>query len=200
MKKNLFLFLLFSFLFFSYSFVEGNKESYMKHLFNESPKDEMLDSDQIMGGIIDKTVREIKQKYSLFPIGVGMSGGFRGVGISFRIYRPVDKDEARVIIFDCAQKLLENINSSKEIQPYLEVKPFSLKNVGITLYSSDEEHHHFAHPNLVVAEICATGVSFHTKDKDQEFGYKEVTEETFEEARAKIAQYNAETQSRQAAK
>lgn len=184
------------------SFVSVSKEedSYFNHLFKETPKKDIPEPDQLMGKIIDQTVQEIKQEYGFFPIGVGMSGRFKGVGISFQLYRPMEKNEARAIVFDCAKKLLKNIQSSEEIQPYLESQPFSLENVGITLYSVKEDYHLFPHPNIGVVKIGRDGLLFRTQDPDDKFKYKEVTEESFEEARTKIAEFNAEMQRRQVAK
>lgn len=200
MRKNkFFILLLIMCLCASFVSVKKDEDSYFKHLFKGKEKDENSEADQLMGKIIDQTVQEIKKEYGFFPIGVGMSGGFRGVSISFHVYHPLEKNEARKIVFDCAQKLLRNIQSSEKIQPYLETQPFTLENTGITLYSVKEDYHLFPHPKVGVVDIGRGGLIFRTQDPDDKFKYKEVTEESFEEARAKIAEYNAKSQKRQAA-
>jgi len=153
--------------------------------FDSATREEDIpEPDQLMGRVIDKSVEEITKKYGFSPIGVGMSGKFEGAGLSFRVYRPLRKDEARRILFDCAEILLKNINSSKKLQPYLNSYPFTLQNVGITIYSTNENYVPFSHPYPSVSCIGNGELIFRTKEEGKEFGYKEVTKETYEEARA----------------
>lgn len=132
--------------------------------------------------IIDETIDEILKKYDLNPCGIGMNGKFEYLEISFQTRKILTRDEARVMLHDCVEIFLKKINSNEKIKPYLKKYPFDYENVGITLYIQDKKNGYIFHPDISVAKWNSRGLSFKTHDQNDIYGYREITEETHQEA------------------
>ena len=59
--------------------------------------------------------------------------------IEFISDQSIDIKKGRKLIIYCAQKFLHNINSNKEIRPYLYSSPFGFKDIDIALYFNDKD-------------------------------------------------------------
>jgi len=151
-------------------------------LNGSSNREQIPESDKIALNIIDQTINILSPKYDMDPIGFGMNGKFEHLSIEFQIFRPLKKDEARVMLMDCVEVFLNNINSNEAIRPHLKDYPFTYKNVGIVFYIRDKNHEKFFHPNISVARYSTGRVFFRTNDLEKKYQYKETYEETHEEA------------------
>jgi hypothetical protein len=117
-------------------------------------------------------------------VGVGMEKRFLRLELCFQVQRKMSKDEARDLLFVCAEELMNDINANERLRPYLLEYPFTLKNVEICFYLSDSDGKDLYHPDICVAAFKSYGLYFRTNDPDNEFKYLETSEETHEEALA----------------
>jgi len=143
---------------------------------------EISEPDATVHEIMDNTIATLAKKYNLNPCGIGMNGKFEYVEISFQTHRSMEKDEIRVILLDCTDVFLKNINSCEKIRPYLKDYPFTNKNAGIVLFIHDEKDYDVFHPQICCASSDRGEISYHTQSKDNLFRYKETYEETYEQA------------------
>jgi len=151
-------------------------------LNGSSHREQIPEPDKTALNIIDQTINILSPKYDMHPIGFGMNGKFEHLSIEFQIFRPLKKDEARAMLFDCIEIFLNNINSNETIRPHLKDYPFTYKNVGIVFYIADKNHEDLFHPNISVAACTSFGISFDTKDPENIHRYKGRYKETHEEA------------------
>jgi hypothetical protein len=107
----------------------------------------------------------------------------RSLGLIFQITRPLSKDEARLILIDCVQEILNAINSNEEIRPYLNSYPFTPKNVEITIFIKDSQARDLFDPDLGVVHAYKGKLDYITYVKGNKFyKHQSETEETYEEA------------------
>ena len=157
--------------------------------------DQIPEPDRIAFEIINETVDILTKKYPLELCGTGMNGKFEYLEISFEVSKILDRQKAREMLIDCVEIFLEKINTNEKIQPYLIAKPFTFENAGIVFFIRDEKNNRVFHPAITVAACSSHGISFRTKEKENIFQYKEVYEETHEEALAHLKQSRKTSQS-----
>jgi len=148
--------------------------------------DQMTKEDQIVSSVIKETAEAIEKKHNISPCGIGMSGHFKYLEISFDVNRIVGREEARMVLIDCLEIFLSNINSCEKLRPYLKNHPFGHENAGIKLFFTTPSGREVFHPNICVAATNKRGLYFRTDDPENEFRYKETYQETHAEAIAKV--------------
>ena len=154
--------------------------------YNKSEVPSIPETDMKALKILEQTSEILKNKFGLQPCGYGMKGKFEYLEISFDIYRPLSKEEAREIVIDSTYIFLEQINTTEELKKHLKEYPFTFKNAGIVIYIQGNKKEELFHPNICTAACTASGLRFYTNDPDDPFKYKETTEETHEEALALV--------------
>jgi hypothetical protein len=116
----------------------------------------------------------------------GISDGMPGsimheIGVMFRRYQITSKAKARQIIVECVQDFLEKINFCEEIQPYLRDRPFTVKNIDITLIMFNPDGTDVAYPNLIIANTRRNKIIYKTYKPENPYNPIE-EEESFEDA------------------
>ncbi|NGX36948.1 MAG: hypothetical protein K1000chlam2_00094 [Chlamydiae bacterium] len=177
MKKPIFYLVLFP-LFFS-------------QVIGSAMQSEIPEPDLTVHQIMDDTIEILQKKYNIHPCGIGMNGKFEYLEISFEVRRPLEKDEAREMLFDCADEFLKKINSNEKIRPYLKNYPFDLKNVGIVFFIKNIDRRDLFDPNISVSLTHHSGVVYFTNDPENTFRYKKTYKETHEEALKLVNEYRA---------
>ena len=157
---------------------------------------QLPEPDRIAHNIIDETIDILTKKHPIKPCGIGMNGKFEYLEISFQVSEILNKQKARAMLFDCKEIFLEKINNNEKIQPYLKSHPFTFENVGIVFYIGDEKNNDVFHPEISVARWSSNGVSFKTTDKENIYRFKEVYQETHEEALALVKKNQIAQQSK----
>ena len=86
--------------------------------------------------ITKQTILQLKKEKGLIAAGTGggMMGDIYNMGISFDYFHPVNLKEARKLLVYVCQTYLHNINSNKEVRPYLHTYPFPVKNIEIRIW------------------------------------------------------------------
>lgn len=176
--KNLlvFLFFLCSTCLFSKPLIDGY-----------SNKNEIPETSKTAMEIMDQTIQSLSLKYNIHACGFGMDEdkGFTYLEITFEVFRPLERDKARIMLIDCLDVFLKNINTNEKIKPHLKTHPFTFKNVGIVFYIADANNRDLVHPDICVAAARSSGIYYRTNDPETG-RYKEKYEETHEEALALI--------------
>jgi hypothetical protein len=129
---------------------------------------------------------KLSKKHQMDQIGVGggMMGSVYMIGLSFQIFHPMDRNEARMRIVDCVEELLAAVNSNEEIRPFLKDYPFTSKNVQVSIYSSYPDGREALDPYIsVVSVYISDNIHFSTVEADQST-YKHRYHEPYSEALA----------------
>lgn len=131
--------------------------------------------ERLMGSIINTSINQLSKRYGVVPCGRG--GGVvpneSGDGnldyksknefIAFQLERQVSKEEARVLIVEIAELILHHINTTPEIQPYLNNDPFTYKNLELVIYLSNKDESKIYDPELGLVALTRRGnVNFAT--------------------------------------
>ncbi|WP_213158335.1 hypothetical protein [Parachlamydia sp. AcF125] len=152
-----------------------------------SPREEHhpYEAEKFVSCILAKTAEIIQKKYNLKSCGQGatMPGGhIQEVRLCFDTKYPFTKEELRKILIESASTLLKGINENKEIQKFIKVKPFSVKNVEITIYNHDQKGRGLHDPQISIARISQGDLIYRTMDPHDSFKSKSQFEESYEEA------------------
>ncbi len=141
-----------------------------------------------VGKIQKKVSKELRKEYGLESccFGSKMLEEIEMISISFILYRSISKGEARNILVNSVEKVIEYVNSNEEIQPYLANIPFGPQNVVIIITIYDENGKRLYHPSLSNASSSIGRIFYRTNDPESNFGYKDVTTETFDQAKKLI--------------
>lgn len=141
--------------------------------------------DEIIGKLLSKTEKKLVNKYNFRPIGTGLAmpgGVIKSIGLSFQITGPLKKEELRKILIDADQELLNSINESIEIRPYLEKYPFTLDNVEINLFVIDKRGAGVDDPEIAIASISHEELEYLVLAPDRVRTTMAEYTETFQEA------------------
>ncbi|GEM_PF-1155732 len=89
------------------------------------------EADQLLDQFTDNMIR----KYQMEPWSVGgeMTNQIEDLGGYFVVVRRGTQQEARVLMLEMAQQLLETFNSSQKIKPYLAESPFPVERLKLRL-------------------------------------------------------------------
>jgi hypothetical protein len=133
--------------------------------------------------VMDKVADRMAKKYRLLVVGdISFTSEkvVKEVGLVFHVHRFLTQEQVREILVECTEECLREVNSNKEIRPYLQTYPFTTVDVriglmifpqGKSVYNSDTE-----------ASFVADGKLVYTTNKGTE------CEESFEEAKALVKQ------------
>jgi len=158
-------------------------------LFCEIPLQgkEMANYDILMDQVSVKTADELQEKYGLELGGAG--GGAMEVvrlfSLSFDVYHFVTLEEARFLLVKSAETLLKNINSCKEIRPYLIEYPFPLSGIEINLIVYDEKDREKQPGCIIACGISEGKLRYKTEISESEL-WKTLCSESYDQAKEKL--------------
>ncbi len=133
--------------------------------------------------VIRTTSQNLVKKYPIHPIGFGMAAmnEVEKLSLSFEVRQKMPKDELRLMLIDCVNEMITIVNQNEEIQPYLSQEGFGYKSVEIVFFVTNGKKELFD-PDISVAGYYSGYIGFKTKIPEQEYGYHQEDEETYEEA------------------
>ncbi len=111
--------------------------------FKSKPRDYADIAREIRGNVGKKLSK--KHRMNLIGVGGGMMGSVYMIGLSFQVRHPLEQNEVRYLIVDCAEELINAVNANEEIRPYLRDYTFTTKNVQIFIFQV-----------LLKVEMCMT--------------------------------------------
>ena len=118
---------------------------------------------------------------------VGIGGGGDGTGkirmfiLMFKNSYPIQINQARLMLINSTQIVLNNVNHNQEIEKYLTQFPFTEKNVEIRILSRNKENNTFQPPNIAnFSQNCGRLDYYVKKDEKLKLFHKESYEEALE--------------------
>ena len=143
---------------------------------------------RLVDQVLNKSAKIIMYKYDLIPIGFGaaMPGGpIRKLNLDFKTKDRFTKEELRRLLIELADVLINQVNTDKDIQPYLVNPPFTIENVQIAIYNSDKYGRELLDPEISTAEISQGYLTYRTVDPINGMRFKNEFKETYEEAQVR---------------
>lgn len=133
--------------------------------------------------ITDETAEKLKKKKNLSPAGTGgsMMNDVKMMMMAFQFFEVVDMDAARELLVYSTEEYLTNINSNKELRPYLHNYPFTSENVEIVIYFSQPNRGDVPLGNIAVAAVGNGSIVYYTKCSGPQT-LKEFYEEPYQDA------------------
>ncbi|MDF2549820.1 MAG: hypothetical protein K0S07_887, partial [Chlamydiales bacterium] len=157
----------------------------MSCLTAETEEEKTLRNKQV-ADVLKESVEILEKKYEIRAIGsgIGMPGGnLSFLGLSFQVYRELEKEEIRFLLVNAAQDFLKVINRKKELTPCMTDIPFTVKNIGINLFFKEGNGKTLNHPAIGCASLEEPGIlSYETLDVDDFLRTVTDEEESFEDA------------------
>ena len=138
--------------------------------------------------ISGRIVEQLKIKYDLDFIGVGLSGSgdektIKTIMLDFTLNHLVTKEEGRDLILKCTTDFLHEINDSEELRPYLVQFPFTYRNIELTLlFYSDTRHEDTLDPNIWCISLVDGIIKYKIANIQNPFTNKSVEKESYEDA------------------
>lgn len=143
------------------------------------------DPAEIAGDILEKTVTITSKRYPLQACGTIMampSGNVKELGLCFQTKHVLSRDQLRELLIECGQVLIQQINSDKHIQRFLNKRPFTMKEARIIIYNKDKNGDEPYDPLIATAGIMGGLLTFRTTDFKTTWKFKNEFDETYEEA------------------
>ena len=166
MASRGFFLLLFTLLLHPILTAEGDTEL----LGQESLDQEALDYtySSYIRDIVNSFLKQMKEELGIQCSGEGRirDEDVEVILLKFIAYRRVTIDEARALILFARDKFLEAINAHEKIQPYLAEKPFSLRNISLSIS--------FEGPNGIYSDGSVASIKF-TPDNSNQLGEYTIT-------------------------
>lgn len=136
-----------------------------------------------IGQVLKRTNKACTKRHKMSAGGFGNEAMYKikGLTLLFNMDRQLSKDEIREVLVDCAHEMIKNVHECEGIQKYLLPEGFSEKNVRVIIALRDKRKT-IVHPNICVASFNKGKIDYSTQSIDDEFNYKETTEETYQEA------------------
>lgn len=138
----------------------------------------------IAHSITNKIAPILASKYKMEwnGTGGGMMGGVNMLSISFDIFRPLEKNEARKILVDCVEIYLKAINENEEIRPHLKNYPFIVNNIELSISSYYPNHDRTYEPYVSVISTFRDEIKFKYWDPNNENIFKRKESEPYQKA------------------
>ncbi|QVL57784.1 MAG: hypothetical protein KFB93_01535 [Simkaniaceae bacterium] len=136
--------------------------------------------------LVNKVSREIADELSnRHKIYFSGSGGdinekIKKLSLSFNCFRELKLEEARGLLINCAEMYLKEINSNNELKEYLHARPFTAKDIELTIYIFNADGR-----NLDIDHLCVAGTVYgevQYKKWKSEYSMEKILVESFEEA------------------
>ena len=138
--------------------------------------------------IVDSYLKHIKKQYGLECFGTG--GGFLSNvnNISLHFDAPSQKiniGNARVLLINCTEELLQRINKNEQIRPYLEHYPFTSKGISINVIFYDYLNEKLPEEFLKGATVTE-GVVYYSRYNQKTEKFEDFYKEPYSEALEKV--------------
>jgi len=144
-----------------------------------------------LGGVMNKSIRNIENKYRISCCGTGLAmpgGPLRSLGLSFQITGPLSMKDIRKILVGSAHELISTARESS-LDSYLYDPPFDIHKVQIYLFISSKDRGDLLHPDISIATLSLGKINYDTFDCNEPWpGIVESTAETYDEAVALLKQ------------
>lgn len=157
------------------------------------------DSQSEQSKLVDKALYNtsvaLENRYQLYE-GATSVGGIVGtpyyyerIGLDLDCYKVLSKYEGRKILVDCAETLLNEINSNQKLLHFLKPSPFTIKNIDISIFAHYHDRKSVFYPEIAVFVIRRGIISYRTNTPEKPYVYHTEEKETYEEAKKIIQEH-----------
>lgn len=148
------------------------------------------DGNDAIGKFTSSFQAEIKNNYgfSLYGAGASFPVKIESIDLFFQSDSIASIEEARRLVIPIANRMVDAINRSEYLTPYLSNVPATLKNISLTLNFNEVQNNKTSIQSVMVVGKKKL-IFYYTREKDK-LKLKEVLEEPFDEA-VKILQDEA---------
>ena len=156
--------------------------SFMSRLFFLYP---LPKEEQLVNQILADAAKIIRDKCCLHPSGAGAAmpeGPIRKLVLTFDTKKPHTKEELRKLLIETAHVLLNQVTQNEEVQQFIYEKPFTIKNVQITIFNRQKNGLNVLDPGVSNVQIMRGVLNYSSIDQEDRFKYKNKHEESYEEA------------------
>ncbi|MCB1082250.1 MAG: hypothetical protein KDK63_03800 [Chlamydiia bacterium] len=138
--------------------------------------------------ITDTVGKTLKKEKGLSLIGTGgqMMDDIKKMSMSFQYFQVVSIEKARELVVYATTEYLSAINSNHEIRPYLNVYPFTLKNVELVVFFVTPDGYNVPKNEISIVAMEKGNVVFYVNDPTDD-RLKVIQTETYDEALKAIA-------------
>lgn len=146
---------------------------------------------------VHQIVREISsiytKKYNMRYSGISLAapgGIYRDIGVCFDYQGYLTKDEARVILLEIADALLEKINDNTILKPHLKNYPFTGNNITVDIFLVSPEGKRIYYPDIKIISLYGDKLryKYDSPETESQGVYYLKETETIEEARQIVNQ------------
>lgn len=149
---------------------------------------------------LSRTVKKLQKKYDIYISGIGKQEDKinRGKLQEMTIYldrhgKPLNQSEARALIVEVTQEILNNMNRNEKLRDALSPYPFTPKNLYIVIFNYMSKTDMFIYPDIAIVKE-SRGTVLYATIQDQKYNdYKTTYEEPYEEAVAILAREQQES-------
>ena len=147
---------------------------------------EMSEEGKMMYGFVGKTGKDLGLKYGMNPDGIGGGATKEGIWLMCLSFEKrgdsLTEQQARKLITSNANDFLELINNDERLKPFLKEYPFTIKNIKLSIHSSDHNGNSYADPFIATVNISRGEIGYFTFEIADRFPYKTEKYELFEES------------------
>lgn len=138
---------------------------------------------RLANGITTKIAKKLEKERNLYLVGTGggMMDDVEMMAMSFYMYDEVDLEKARKLLLYIVNSYLEDINTNKDIHPYLHNKPFTAKNIEIRIWFFNSNRERLSPEKIFHVSALEGKLSYYIRGLE-EGTRQSVCKETYEEA------------------
>ncbi len=129
-----------------------------------------------------EVAKDLHIRYGLEPIALGgsMMTKIEGFALTLRTYKSLSVEQARACVLDCVALYLQKINASSEVEPFLQEKPFTAKQLTLQFLVL-EQNDLFKKENSLANFYLDKGKIVYKKCNSQTGQLEKVQEETYDQ-------------------
>ena len=149
---------------------------------------ERLHKQQLINAVRQKAAMQLKTERGLSPCGSGAQAmdDIVMLALSFFYYKPLEVNEARVLLLASVDDFIAVVNAEERIYPYLKDRPFEPKNIELRVFIQNPDG-----SEIVAGKLCCVSALngiLHYKIWDPKTGdLTTLYRETYEEARLRAS-------------
>ena len=154
------------------------------------------DYTHIAAKIRRKTATQLEKEKGLWAIGTPgqMYNDIEEIGLEFEYFHLVNLEEARELLVYAIQVFLNNINSNKEVRPFLHNYPFTTKNIEIRIWISQKSGEDPPLGNIEFIALRQNKLTYQLTRTIKPGPWPILYEETYEEALEALGKQNSTTE------
>ncbi len=155
------------------------------HNMNQAKYQDLSNDDKMLYSFINRQGQMLANKYHMRQCATGIGGRDKVwlIALSFdKCGDPMAEGEARQLIVNCVDDLLDAVNKEEKLRLLIENYPFTAKNLEMRIFSRDKNRKIHYFPYIAIVSDNRGEIGFLTKIPSSKYGYHTEKYETYEES------------------